>query len=125
MCEDSRDKSEHSRDKRPWFAVRCVLRFDGLSAGRRLRRRRPVTYEERITLWRAGDESEAIKFAEAEAKEHAAIVGAEFAGFSDSYRLVDHPGVGAEVFSLMRDSYLSSDRYIDRYFDTGTERRHE
>jgi hypothetical protein len=37
--------------------------------------------------------------------------------------LGEHPAHGAEVFSLMRDSELAPDDYIDRFFDTGQERQ--
>jgi len=33
-----------------------------------------------------------------------------------------HPSSGAEVFSLVRDSELGTDEYLDSFFDTGTER---
>jgi hypothetical protein len=34
----------------------------------------------------------------------------------------DEPGQGAEIFSLLRDSELEPDEYLDAFFDTGTER---
>jgi hypothetical protein len=37
--------------------------------------------------------------------------------------MVDEPEHAAEVFSLMRDSDLATDAYLDRFFDTGDERQ--
>lgn len=38
-------------------------------------------------------------------------------------RLFDEPGHGAEVFSLLRDSHLEGDEYIQAFFATGSERQ--
>jgi hypothetical protein len=54
-----------------------------------------VTYEERITLWRASDFDHAIALAEAEAREYAADLGHEYSGLAQAYALYDdprHPG---------------------------------
>jgi hypothetical protein len=97
----------------PWFAVRCV--FLALPGG---------TYEERVTLWRAVSADDAIAQAESEAGEYTSDLNMEYVGFAESYELADDPTVsGAEVFSLMRDSDLSPDEYVNRFFDTGAERR--
>jgi hypothetical protein len=98
-----------------WFGVRCLFRH-----GERL-------YEERITLWRALGFDEAIALAEADAAEYSADLAdgdlpTEYVGLAQAYRLDDEPGtVGAEVFSLIRDSDLPPGAYIDRFFDTGDE----
>lgn len=100
-----------------WYSVRCVFQTpheEGFS------------YEERVTLWRAGDFDEAIALAEEEASEYAAAVSdetaqTEYVGLAQSYWLSDEPDQGAEVFSLIRDSTLDSDAYLERFFDTGTE----
>lgn len=103
-----------------WYSVRCVLTSGGhLEAV-------AETYEERITLWRASSAEEAIARAEAEALEYAAAIEdspSTYTGLAQCYRLVDEPGDGAEVFSLMRDSQLEPDAYLDRFFDTGSERQ--
>jgi hypothetical protein len=110
----------------PWYAVRCVIRTaenrpwgptdltPGVSA-----------YEERITLWRASSPEEAIARAEAEAKDHAETLGDTYVGLAQLYHLFDSPGDGAEVFSLIRDSPLDPDEYLDRFFDTGHERQRQ
>jgi pentatricopeptide repeat protein len=42
---------------------------------------------------------------------------------AQGYAMVDEPEHAAEVFSLMRDSDLATDAYLDRFFDTGDERQ--
>ena len=94
-----------------WHAVRCIIEHGG-------------TYEERITLWHTADFEEAIELAELEAKQYAAdLGGSEYAGLAQVYALADAPGHGTEVFSLMRDSELGVNDYLDAFFDTGQERQ--
>lgn len=100
----------------PWYAVRCVIAFsDGGPTS---------TYEERITLWRAPSADEAIEMAEAEAAGYAeSLEHAEYTGFAQSFNLFvgGAVGHGDEVFSLMRDSELDTEDYLDAFFDTGAE----
>lgn len=100
-----------------WYAVRCVFLNE---------RREDRLYEERITLWRAGSMDEAIAKAEAEAQEYAVSIPdwdpTPYIKLAQGYHLFDEPGEGAEVFSLMRESKLAPDDYLDQFFDTGTER---
>lgn len=77
-----------------------------------------------MTMWQAADEDQAIWYAEQEVRSYAGEFGAEFVGFSESFRLSDPPASGAEVFSLVRASRLTPRLYVDRYFDTGHEARH-
>ena len=93
-----------------WFGVRCVFHDP------------EGTYEERVTIWKADVFEEAVLLAEADAKDYAADVGSEFLGFAQAYVMPDEPGQGAEVFSLLRDSDLDPDEYLDAFFDTGAER---
>lgn len=82
------------------------------------------TYEERITLWRARSADEAIARAEAEAQEYAGEIDdhpSTYLDLAQSFRLFDEPADGAEIFSLMRDSDLPPDDYLDTFFDTGAE----
>ncbi len=91
---------------------------------RSVTRHQGVAYEERITVWRAVDASQAIELAEAEAKEYAEMLGdAKDCGIYQSYLCDtgDRIKQGDEVFSLIRDSSYSPKRYVDRFFDTGTE----
>jgi hypothetical protein len=96
-----------------WFAVRCVLHHSDRNA-----------YEERITLWRADDFDAAIVRAEREARDYASdLETVEYSGLAQAYRLDDSPADGAEIFSLIRDSHLSPDDYLNTFFDTGSERQ--
>ena len=99
-----------------WYAVRCVFRSI-VEVG-------VTTYEERVTLWQAGSTTEAIERAEAEAEEYAAAiedVEVEYTGFAQCFHLFDEPADGAEIFSMMRDSDLDPEDYLDTFFDTGEE----
>ena len=98
-----------------WFGVRCI--FKHANAG---------VYEERITIWRARDFSDAISMAENEATEYVEILGdVSYLGLAQGFSLSEVPGHGAEVFSLMRDSALGEDEYLDTFFTTGSEREGE
>jgi hypothetical protein len=103
--------AEHSAEP-GWFSVRCVFQWDDEP---------PVTYEERITLWRAGNFEEAIALAEAEAADYAQMLNFRYLGLAQAYQLSDEVGHGAEVFSLIRDNDLSPEDYLSRFFDTGSE----
>lgn len=99
-----------------WYAVRCVFRAV-VDVG-------VTTYEERITLWQAASTAEAIERAEAEAAEYAEAVEdteIEYTGLAQCFHLFDEPADGAEIFSLMRDSSLAPEDYLDTFFDTGDE----
>jgi hypothetical protein len=91
-----------------WFAVRHVIEQDG-------------AFEERMTLWNAASAEEAIGRAEREAAEYSNTVGGRALDLFQSYSLPGEPADGAEVFSLIRDSELPPDAYIDAFFDTGSE----
>ncbi|MFF7993256.1 hypothetical protein ACFZDG_26095 [Kitasatospora xanthocidica] len=97
-----------------WYAVRCV--FEWTTGNGR-------SYEERTTLWQAASADAAIALAEAEAGAYASDNGLDCLGLAQSSRLGGAPGTGAEVFSLLRDSPLEPDAYLDAFFDTGTERQ--
>ena len=107
-----------------WFAVRCVFRQEDASEWQppELEAGHSV-YEERITLWRATSFDDAIAQAEAEASSYAETGGFAYTGLAQAYQLFDAPGHGAEVFSLMRDSPLATDDFLDHYFDDGSERQ--
>lgn len=109
-------------DDGQWYAVRCIFRQQFLED---LEGADASIYEERITLWRARSGDHAIELAEEEAGEYAALLeaGVEYLGLAQSYRLADEPGHGSEVFSLLRESELDREAYLDTFFDTGTERQ--
>lgn len=105
--------TEPKPNNQSWFTVRCVLHHRDLDA-----------YEERITLWRADDFRAAIARAEDEARDYASdSETAEYTGLAQAYELSDPPVDGAEVFSLIRDSELPPDDYLNTFFDTGSERQ--
>jgi hypothetical protein len=91
-----------------WFAVRHVIENDG-------------SFEERITLWQASSEDDAISRAEAEAGEYAASAGWKALNLFQCYRLPEAPTDGREVFSLIRRSDLGAEAYFDSFFDSGGE----
>ena len=105
-----------------WYAVRCIFRHRYLEE---LEGAEAIVYEERVTLWRARSIDHAIEQAEEEAARYAAVMesGDEYLGLAQAYELADEPGHGAEVFSLLRESQLDHETYLDTFFDTGTERQ--
>lgn len=101
-------------DQEQWFGVRCFIRWEDEGS-----------YEERITIWTAPDIQTAIALAEEEARAYCSgdhgrrmtlVEGAQ------AYWLTGPPEHGSEVFSLLRDSDLPPDEYVDRFFMTGQER---
>ena len=104
---------DESRSDVRWYGVRCIFKW----------RDRPE-YEERITVWRATSFEAAIERAETEANQYAANIGFEYLGLAQAFELsVDQIEDGSEVFSLIRTSPLAPDEYVNRFFDTGSERQ--
>ena len=100
-----------------WFGVRAVFAFD-------LGERGVLTYEERLTLWRAESAPAALELAGRDAADYARCLdGCVFTGLLQACELPEEPGHGAEVFALMRDSPLPPDKYVAAFFDTGWERQ--
>lgn len=99
-----------------WYAVRCVFRWGPPHD----------TYEERVTLWRAGSFDEATAMAEHEAAEYVADRPFEYLELAQTYRLADDTiESGMEIFSLLRDSDLEPVEYLTAFFDTGRERQRQ
>jgi hypothetical protein len=85
-----------------------------------------MTYEERITLWTADSDDEAIAMAEDEARGYAVANDVEYLNLCQCYAMYDEVAAsGIEVFSLLRDSPLDPDEYLSHYFATGSERERE
>ena len=80
-------------------------------------------YEERIVLIKANSFDDAITKAEKEAEKYSKEnSSSKFLGYVNVYKLVDGKLRNyTEVYSLMRDSTLSEEPYIDNFFDTGKE----
>ncbi|MEU9884456.1 hypothetical protein [Sphaerisporangium sp. NPDC051011] len=96
-----------------WYGVRCVFHHRDLGA-----------YEERITIWRAANFSEAIRLAESEAIQYAiTLIDVRYVGLSQAYHISDDLDEGVEVFSLMRTSNLAPSEYVDTFFSEGGERQ--
>jgi hypothetical protein len=108
-----------------WVAVRCTFRSQAEHHGAE------VVYEERVTSWREADVDRAIERAEAEARTYATETTwppdrvTDYLGLVQAYALFDVPVYGAEVFISMRTSDLPPTAYLDRFFDTGQERRRD
>ncbi len=101
------------------FSARCLFSWN-------LKRNieKENTYEERITLWKARDIDKAIAKAENEAEQYALETDASYLGFAQGYFWFDKSNsTGIEVFSLVRDSDLDADEYLNTFFDTGFERQ--
>jgi hypothetical protein len=95
----------------PWFSVRSVVKFDD-------------DFEERIVVFEGADFDAAIARAESESQEYVETLGCgEVLDLFQAYQLPDEPADGTEVFSLIRSSALDATTYLDRHFDTGTERQ--
>ena len=106
----------------PTFAVRHVIQWSPERPDQKAH-----LYEERITAWNAESMEEALALAEQEARNYADD-GAASLDLYQGYWLSDDvecPSSGVEVFSLLRESDLAPEDYIDRFFDTGDERQGE
>ena len=101
-------------DELEWFSVRCVFAWSNWEG---------KPFEERITLWRARSLDHAIELAEQEAQEYAGENNLEDLHFSQAFAIAQGSeiGSGTEVFSLLRDSALAPDEYLDTFFSTGGE----
>jgi hypothetical protein len=107
------DEVQGAEGEPGWFGVRCIFRWS-----------QPPTYEERITLWEAESLDEAIAKAEAEAATYAERLDSEYLDIAQAYWIGPaQPANGSETFSLMRDSELDADDYLDTFYDTGQERQ--
>jgi hypothetical protein len=105
--------TEPTPNDQTWFTVRCVVHHRDRGA-----------YEERITLWRATTFDDAIAHAEREVRDYVGdLETTEYTGLAQAYQLYHPPGDGAGVFSLIRDSQLPPDDYLNPFFDTGSERQ--
>jgi hypothetical protein len=81
-------------------------------------------FEERVVLLRATDFDHAIAQAETEAAEYCRCLDdTEYLGYVNVYQIADATvGQGTEVYSLMRESDLSEENYLDHFYDDGKER---
>lgn len=102
----------------PWYGVRCVFQH-GPSVGNP----ELTSYEERVVLLKADSLEQALVKAEREARQYAADVNATYTGLAQAFHIAeDEITELSEVFSLVRDSRLAPEEYLNRHFDTGAER---
>ena len=76
-------------------------------------------------MWEAESLDQAIEFAEKEAEEYEEL-GAKSLGLFQCYSMFEEVELaeqGIEIFSLIRDSNLKPQEYLDSFFDTGFERQ--
>ena len=105
----------------PSYSVRSIIRW-----APRSNQKKRYLYEERITAWSAISIDEAIELAEGEAKIYAEDNGFVVLDLFQGYWLFNRVGIlpqGSEIFSLIRESNLEDDPYLDAFFDTGMERQ--
>ena len=99
----------------PWYGVRLVYRWK-MTSGQ--------AYEERVLLVHADSAEAAIAEAERLSKDYESA-DIEYLGYAIAFNIYcdngQELGPGTEVFSLVRESELPPDQYIDRFHDTGNE----
>lgn len=110
-------------NEEPWYSARCVFRHAHLEAEAQEEGEAGCqVFEERIILVRATSFEDAIRKAELEAEVYAKD-GIQYLGLVQAFQLFDAKVTeGTEVFSLMRTSPLEESAYLNRFFDSGTER---
>lgn len=104
----------------PWYGIKLVFRHSNLE----VEMPGASVYEERVILVSANSEDEAISLAELEAVEYAKDVdGCEYLEFASCFHIYEEKIVHlSEVYSVMRESSLSSEQYLDTFYDTDLER---
>jgi hypothetical protein len=106
-----------AQQKKDWYSVRCLFRIKGFNDSPK-----KYVYEERLTIWRTNSIEEAIELAEEEGKTYVGDDQSEYLGLAQGYDpITSRLTSGAEIYSLMRNSNLSAEKYLDRFFDTGDE----
>lgn len=99
----------------PWYGVRLVYQLTGTSR---------QAYEERVILVRADSDDAAIALAEQYSKDYESEDTIS-TGYAMAFHIFDEDGPalgpGVEVFSLIRESDMDIDAYLDRFHDTGSE----
>lgn len=75
-------------------------------------------------MWQAGSYEEAIRKAEFEAGEYAETHDLLYLGLAQGFWVYgDQIGEGSEVFSLVRQSDLGVEEYLEAFYDSGNERQ--
>jgi hypothetical protein len=102
-----------------WYGAKTVYRHARLADAPGA-----SVYEERVVVVRAADFADALARAEAEAARYAAQwADAEYLGYVMVYDMTEETiDAGCEVFSLMRETALGPDAFLDRYHDAASAR---
>lgn len=101
------------------YAVRCLFKCPKASFNTL-----DHLYEERITVWKADDVHKAIDKAVDEAKAYADKNNFTCAVLARSFWMFTKIDVsGVEVFSLLRESHLELESYLNTFFCNGDERQ--
>ena len=83
------------------------------------------SYEERVILIRTDSFESAISLAESEAQDYIQDSKAIVLDYFNAFEIIaDKIDSGAEVYSLIRDSNLEPEKYLDTFFETGNEYGH-
>ena len=107
------------KEKNNWYSVRCLFKYK-----KRKDMSKKYLYEERITLWYTESIDKAIELAEKEAKDYEAD-DCKYLRLAQGFWIYEKPESGEEIFSLMRESDLPKNKYLDSFFDTGLERQQD
>ena len=102
------------------FTVRCLIQWK-----KRKGQKLENLYEERITAWEASSFDEAIELAEFEVQRYAKKEGFTALDLCQAFSPFENfslPHQGVEIFSLLRESNLDPETYLDTFFDTESER---
>ncbi len=107
--------------RKEWYGAKTIYLVNTDSPGKNKSQK---LYEERIIVLKARSFDDAIQKAEEEALVYAdEASGFKYLGYVNVFKLYNGEIEDkTEVFSLMRTSKLNSKKYIDKHFDTGTER---
>ncbi|MCX6318903.1 MAG: DUF4288 domain-containing protein [Bacteroidetes bacterium] len=101
-----------------WYGAKTVYRVFTT-----LNKKGHKVYEERVIVLRATSFGRAIQVAEKEAKTYAKESECHYLGYVNVFKLSEDSITElTEVFSLMRDSKLTDEKSLDKFFDTGLER---
>ena len=106
--------------KYEWFGAKTLYSHVGL-AGPKSKKK---VYEERVVVFRARDEDEAMALAEEEARKYVAnLKNTRYMGYVMLYITMENViRSGTEVYSLMRQTDLKPRAFMGRYHDAKSAR---
>lgn len=110
------------------YTVRSVLEWTSRSG-----KEEDHAYEERLTIWNTDSLDEAIELAEKEETEYINDSTSEKEGMISlgfyqgfwCFNNIELKEQGVEIFSLLRESDLAPNEYLNAFFETGTEHQQE